>query len=392
MLRSVPFVAFVLAALLAAGCHGGPRVLSPDEVRARFVASEARQAAYEDGRAALARSLADRLETRGDATLDVLVLSGGGQHGAFGAGFLNGWADNPRVPMPTFDVVTGVSTGALQAPMAFLGTREALAELADLYRNPDRIMPRLNVLGVVVGTGGLFDVSRLSATLGEALTPERMDALHAGFADGRRLLVGTTDLDLGRGRVWNVAAEAPPTEAGAARLRRLLLASSAIPGAFPPVQIDGRWHTDGGVTSNLLGADLLLLRALADERAARGHTRPATVRLWAIVNVWLTPPAVDLNPRRVDEIGQRANGLMFALAQQHALTRMWEVAEAVNAGAAGPALRVEFRYAAVPDRWASERGATELFDAAYMNRLQDYATERGRSAGAWQTGPPGPFE
>jgi hypothetical protein len=113
--------------------------------------------------------------------------------------------------------------------------------------------------------------------------------------------------------------------------------------------------------------------------------------VWALVNLWLHPPVLDVNARRVDEVTQRANGLLFALAQQHALTRMWEVAEAVNVDPAA-GLRVEFRHAAVPEAWANERGARALFDAEYMRRLQDEGFALGQSGRAWQSGPPGPFE
>lgn len=87
--------------------------------------------------------LARRAVARGDNTLDVLLLSGGGQMGAYGAGFLRGWHSRSSEPMPRFDLVTGVSTGALQAPFALLGTTEAMDTVAYLYRNAtDQMRPR----------------------------------------------------------------------------------------------------------------------------------------------------------------------------------------------------------------------------------------------------------
>lgn len=380
--------AVLLTALAAAltACGGSRRpAIAPEALEA---ARAERQAAYEQSRAELVRHLAGRVAA-GDDTLDVLVLSGGGQHGAFGAGLLAGWASRTDDPMPTFDIVTGISTGSLQAPWAFLGTPEALARLTELYRHPERIEPRRDLIGALAGrTGGLFDTSRLAAGIGAALTPAIMADLHRQMDAGRRLFVGTTDLRLGRGRVWDVARATTPTADGAERLQRLLMASSAIPGAFPPVDLDGAPHTDGGVTSNLLAADFALLRALADELRVRDAR--ATLRVWALVNLWLAPPVLDVDPGSVRAVNQRANGLMFALAQQSALVRMYEVAEAINA--TGGALRVEMRHAAIPDSWARAPGAGALFDAAYMGRLQDYATARGRRADAWEQAPPGPFE
>ena len=49
----------------------------------------------------------------------LLAISGGGSNGAFGAGFLCGWTESGT--RPDFKVVTAVSTGSLQAPLAFLG-------------------------------------------------------------------------------------------------------------------------------------------------------------------------------------------------------------------------------------------------------------------------------
>ncbi len=380
-----------LAVFAASGCVGAGRTVTPDALRTDRAA---RQAAYVDARAALAPRLADRVAQRGDRTLDVLILSGGGQHGAFGAGFLNGWADRAATAagpaMPTFDAVTGISTGALQAPLAFAGTPNALDLLADLYRHPDRIAPERDILGALFGgTGGLFDTSNLAATLADVYDADLVARLQREFADGRQLFVGTTDLDLGRGRVWSVAQEADATPAGVARLHRLLLASSAIPGAFSPVEIDGRYHTDGGIASNLLAVDLQLMRALADELRARGLA-PVTVRVWAIVNLYLAPPVKAVDVGRAQAVSGRATGLLFALAQQQALTRLWEISEAVNSGDRG--LRMELCYAAIPDEWAAEPGAEELFDATYMHRLQDYGYERGRADAPWDPLPPGPFE
>ena len=377
-----------LSGLCVSGCLSSQRTpIAPESLRAARVE---RQAAYEAGRARLVSRLADRVAA-GDRTINVLVLSGGGQHGAFGAGFLTGWAARTDDPMPRFDVVTGISTGALIAPFAFLGTPEALATVAQMYRDPELIAPRRDLAGALFRrTGGLFNTERLAETLGSVFDARLVAALEPGFADGRSLVVGTTDLDLGRGRAWDLSREIDTTAAGVDRFDRLLLASSAIPGAFPPVEIDGRVHTDGGIATNLLAIDLQLLQALAAEVRARGVTQPVTVRLFVIVNLFLSPPVATVNAGSFQAVNLRASGLLFALGQQQALTRLWEITEAANAGVDG--LSVEMRYAAIPDSWAAEPGAGSLFDAAYMNRLQDYGVARGRSAAAWDLMPPGPFE
>lgn len=372
------------------GCAGSVAVPAEQRLAER----EARQARYTLARAEVAERLASRVAATGQREVHMLVLSGGGQHGAFGAGFLSGWRARAGADaMPTFDVVTGISTGSLLAPFAFEGSEEAIARASDLYRHPERITPRRDLVGAFFRrTGGLFDTAPLVETAAEVYDAALVTRLRPGLDAGRLLLIGTTDLDLGRGRVWDIARETDTTAAaGAARLSRLLLASSAIPGAFPPVEIDGNYHTDGGVTTNLLGTDLTFLRAFAAALAARGVTETIEVHLYAIVNIWLSPAVASVDPGSFQAVSRRSNGLLFALHQQETLVRLWELAEGVRAGAA-PGLRMTFRYAAIPDVWAAEPGAEALFDAPYMNRLQDYAFARAQSDDAWDRLPPGPFE
>ena len=344
----------------------------------------------ETARDSVISRLVERVAARGDSTLDVLVLSGGGQHGAFGAGFLAGWSARTDAPMPRFDVVTGVSTGALLAPFAFIGTPEALSTVAALYRDPDAIMPEKDAFGAVFrGTGALFNVSSLKATIEEVVNAEMVGAILAECAQGRQLLVGSTDLDIGRGRVWNVAAEIDTSAAGVQRLRGLLLASVAIPGAFPPVMIDGHYHADGGITTNLLAGDLVFYRDLARALGVHRTAGRVTVRLWVIVNMTLGPGPEVVDVDDALAISARAMILLFKLNQQQTLMRFWEICEAVNAGV--ERLAIEMHYTAIPDAWNDEPGAMELFNEAYMNRLQDFGNELAKSANPWATLPPGPF-
>jgi hypothetical protein len=109
---------------------------------------------------------------RGDRTLDVLLLSGGGQHGAYGVGYLRGWASRSDAPMPRFDLVSGISTGALQAPFALLGTPAALDTITTLYRAAaDRIAPTFDWWFWLRRTGGLVNTSRYERSLRNTLTP-----------------------------------------------------------------------------------------------------------------------------------------------------------------------------------------------------------------------------
>lgn len=382
-LRSAPLV----LAFLAAGC-GQSRSVTLAELGA---ARTARQATYETARAEVVGRLARRVVARGDRTLDVLVLSGGGQHGAYGAGFLRGWRERAGEPMPRFDVVTGVSAGSLLSPFAFVGTPEALAEASELFRNPDAIQPRLDLVSSLLRRrGGLFDTARLKSKLGEVIDARLAARIGEGFAEGRQLFAGSTDLDLGQGRVWDVSRELDSTAAGRARYRTVILASTAIPGAFAPVEIDGRLHTDGGIRASMLAADLGSLRALAAELRRRGAGGPVNVRLWVVVNAWLQPPVRAVDGARLKAVTTRSNGLLLALGLQQALLRMWEVTEAVNADAGG--LTMQMRYTAVPDAWSGEPGAMELFDETYMRKLEAFGYARALGEAPWASVPPGPFE
>src|SRR5690349_5921917 len=105
--------------------------------------------------------LAERAIARDDRTLDILLLSGGGQHGAYGIGFLRGWLARSSDSMPRFDLVTGVSTGSLQAPYALIGTTDSLATAAALYREAaTRFAPTPDYWSWLRRTGGIVDASR----------------------------------------------------------------------------------------------------------------------------------------------------------------------------------------------------------------------------------------
>ncbi len=116
---------------LLAGCAAIQRpAASPASIYASGPALTAAHRALVDS---VTSRLARRAKTRGDGTLDILLLSGGGQNGAYGAGFLRGWRTRPDQPMPEFDLITGVSTGALQSTFALLGTGAELDTLSTLY-------------------------------------------------------------------------------------------------------------------------------------------------------------------------------------------------------------------------------------------------------------------
>ena len=374
-LAGLALAGLALAAALA-GCAASRPAVPVDAGPVR-----AAEAAAQD---TLIERLARRAVRRGDRTLDVLLLSGGGQHGAYGTGFLRAWNGLPGGrAMPRFDLVTGVSTGSLQAPFAVVGTDAALAEATALYRDAaERIAPRLDPLFLFRRTGGVVDASRLQNTLRETFDAAFCRDLAAAFAEGRQLAVGTVDLGAGVGRTWALADELGDCAAPQERVHALLLASASIPGIFPPVRIDGGLHSDGGVAENLRPVlDLDGLRRLDAALARRGVAGPVTVRLWTVMNVWLDGQSQPLDGGSARKVSQRANALLFVLQQRPLVESLQTVACAAEA--ALPRLRVEFRATAVPNEAAAMPGAAALFDGPYMARLDALGAERAASAQPW---------
>lgn len=235
------------------------------------------------------RALADlpRIE---EGKLNILTLSAGGLYGAFGAGFLNGWSEqaSPDRRRPdAFDMVTGVSTGALLATHAFLG-REGDAVLKEQYTTISTAdVLRERPLFSALFSNALFDTSPLRQTLQRLITPALLDEVAAAtnVSDegwpGQFLLVLAVDLDTGLPRVFDLGAIAR-AKTDPDRIERYLdalMASSAIPIAFPPVFIDGAMHADGG--TRLI---LFFNRYMEEQRALiEGRSVPAP-KLDIIIN------------------------------------------------------------------------------------------------------------
>ena len=196
---------------------------------------------------------------------DWLFLSGGSQKGAFGAGFLEGWAGEEG--LPDFNLVTGVSTGALQATPAFIGrpdmavrgyTIDSESEFLNAYVDGDAVADGLSASAglTLVRRGSISDLAPVRERIGELLTPEVLAEVAARGESGAKLLVGATDLDLGRAVAFDMTLLAQryvgaKTKTEKTRLRNCyieaLLASTIVPPGARPVFIDNRMYIDGGV-------------------------------------------------------------------------------------------------------------------------------------------------
>ena len=224
-----------------------------------------------------------------DGVLDFIALSGGGSNGAFTAGLMKGWSETGD--RPDFEVVTGVSTGALAAPFVFLGS-DYDDELADAYTGGAAVgLLQPQSIGALFGSG-IYNPEPLRALVEHYVDADLLRAVAAEYAKGRVLLVATTDLDSQRGVSWDLGAIATQGTPEALELfRSVLVASASIPGAFPPVLIQSdnaglefeEMHVDGGVTTPFLAVPETLwsfrepsgtLRAARFHVVINGRTNP----------------------------------------------------------------------------------------------------------------------
>ncbi|MFD0858624.1 patatin-like phospholipase family protein [Roseovarius aquimarinus] len=297
----------------------------------------------------------------------VLALSGGGEDGAFGAGVLTGWSEAGG--RPEFDVVTGVSTGALMAPFAFLGP-EFDPELRRIYTsyNGEDLLEVQGLPGILGAS--LASSFPMKGLIRKHLPDPVIDRIGAEYRKGRRLFVVTSNLDTGRAVIWDMGAIA---DAGRHELfRAVTLASASIPGLFPPVRLDfgaGREaHVDGGVHMPLLAVP-----EAAFSNPSGGMRGGA---LYILVNNTLRPSPEPVRRQS------------FSIMQQTFATMVRSQAAQSVGIARRYAERTGMRFAVAtigPD-FDVEWNATERFSQDYMQPLFEYGRARVLAGRAWKNG------
>ena len=231
-------------------------------------------------------SLQRLLREHPDEAVHVLVLSGGGSNGAWGAGVLNGWRAHSSDPRPRFHVVTGISTGALIATFAFLGTEKDDAALEEAYTTVSKedIYVDRSKLSLLF-SNSLATLEPLGRLIAKHVTNEVIDRVaEEGRTSKRRLYVGTVNLDQGRLKIWDMTALAMGAdEARYNKYRSILVAAAAIPALFPPVMIDGSLHVDGGAREQLFVRKIMLPLGIEQEEEQR-RGRVLTITMHVLVN------------------------------------------------------------------------------------------------------------
>jgi hypothetical protein len=391
MLRLISLA--LLSVGFAAACshpERGPAVPRADTARAmplgianaRFFADGDTAVMIQEGMRALEREVAAlRAEGKNPTRTKLppayfLAVSGGGDNGAFSAGLLNGWSETGT--RPEFKMVTGVSTGALVAPFAFLGPGYDAA-LREVYTTmtPESIY-RTRGLSAALFDDAMADTTPLANVIARYADEKMFAAIAREYGEGRLLLIGTTDLDAQRPVVWNIGALAASGKPEALVLfRKILRASAAIPGIFQPVMIDveldGRkyqeMHVDGGAI-----AQLFLYPPSIDASRLMKRERHAYI----IRNARLDPDYL-MAERRTITIAGRAISTMLAASGQNDVLRTYFVSQRDG---------VDYNLAYIgPDFVAPEKKGE--FDQAYMQALYDYGYRQAKAGTEWHKAPPG---
>lgn len=311
-----------------------------------------------------------------------LALSGGGDNGAFGAGLLTGWTE--RGDRPEFSLVTGVSTGAMIAPFAFLGSDYDYV-LKKTFTDVDQkdIFIELGLTGALFGDA-FADTSPLYKLISEFVTPELLEKIGYEYTYRNRwLVVATTNLDAGVPVMWNMGKLASVGTPESLQLfRKILLASAAIPGAFPPVMIDvmaegkhyQEMHVDGGASTEIfLYPTALSEMALKEGVVSRYKNRQAyLIRNARLDSEWrqIERNTLSIMGRAVDQLIQTQGG--GDIYRSYLVTQRDGVG--FNLAYIGPDFKTPHK---------------KEFDRPYMNALFNYASDLSRAGYPWAHSPPG---
>ena len=318
----------------------------------------------------------------GYRTYNALAFSGGGPNGAFGAGFMYGWTKAGT--RPEFKIVTGISAGALMAPFVFAGPE--FEQRLGMFTT----MGTMDLLGLtgpisLLWSESLVEAVPLARLLKQYIDDELLAAIANEHNNGRRLYIGTTNIDAEELVIWNMGAIAASGKPKAIELfRKVMRAALAIPGVFPPVyfdvEVDGKMydelHVDGGVTREVfLYGFMSELNAAAKE--FDGKTPANKYRVYVIINGKLAASPKQVTPDLVGLIPRALLSLIKANTLGD-LYRIYTVARRDN---------VDFNYAFIPDDYIPKE--KEPFDPEEMKRLFDLGFNMAVSRYEWHKIPPG---
>ncbi len=309
-----------------------------------------------------------------------LALSGGGARGAFGAGLLVGWS--AAGDRPEFTMVTGISTGALMATFAFLGEKydDQLKEMYTTYSTKDLVIKH-GLLEALTGVSAA-DTTPLKRMLAKYIDYRVMEKVAEEHRKGRRLFVGTTNLDAKRPVIWNIGLIACSGKPNALELiHKVIVASASIPAAFPPVLIkveaEGKiydeLHVDGGTASQVF----LYPAELDWKHVTENLEVQGTPAVYVIRNSLLTPDWETVKPKIIPIAGISINSLI----RTQGIGDMYRIY--LNCQRDG----IDYNLAYIPNDY--DRKPSEDFDPVYMKALFDLGYRMAKNGYSWDKGPPG---
>ena len=319
-------------------------------------------------------------------TVSILAISGGGGDGAYGAGLLCGWtAAGDR---PNFKLVTGISTGALTAPFAFLGMAydDKLKKVYTSISSQDVF--KLKSLFSMLKSDALGLNDPLAKLTTQYVDEQMLNDVAAAHNKGRRLYIGTTALDAQRPVIWNMGAIAASGHPDALELfRRVMIASAAIPVAFPPiylnVEADGKaydeMHVDGGVGNQVfLYGPVLKPLNVPDEMGVKKIRR--NFRVYVIRNTQIKPNWQAVQPL-IRSIAPRSVSSLIKAQGVGDLYRIFTTSQRDG---------FDFNLAFIPDEMDTANRSDE-FNNRVMNVLFDTGYRLARQGYRWRKTPPGFF-
>lgn len=308
-------------------------------------------------------------------TISYLAISGGSDNGAYAAGFLNGWTKSGT--RPKFQIVTGVSTGAIIAPFAFLGSKYD-SVLKKMYTTVEKdnvfLTTFVDIVDGVIWGLAVSDTSPLRQQLKTFITPEIIKKIAVEHKHGRRLYISTTNLDTQKPVIWDIGAIAASNKDNSLDLIiNIMLASSALPGMFPPVffdvNVDGHeykeLHVDGGIVSQLLLPPEIYTTDCDSNR-----------KMYLIRNSKLHSEYKVVRPRTFD-IFRRSLASIIKYQAYGDLYRMYLAVKNNN---------IDYNLASIPDDFECKT-ETSFFDKKYMNTLFDRAYHEAASGYKWKKNP-----
>lgn len=307
------------------------------------------------------------LEHKRGHALNILSLSGGGQNGAFGAGFLIGWRESGK--RPEFDAVGGVSTGALLATHALLGTPADDATLEEMYTTitKDDIYQSRGIIDIISGTDALRDTAPLRALIAKHITAKTLKRVAAAFEENRLLVVGTTNVDYGQTWVWNMSLIARDGKLDL--YRKVLLASASFPIVFPPVEIDGHLFVDGAARSNLVVPGMGGITKPKPPLHGKGN-------VFIMNNGRLIHPPEALR-RALGDVAATTVSVMMDQSMQTALTRSYFGTQFLG---------YAFNMASIPDSVGIGKDPL-AFDPKQMRAAFDAGRAMAKQANPWKGAP-----